>query len=74
MDPYDAFTARMRELVAGDRMAKAQVLTERYWGTSESPRWWRIPEQAYTKLVMAALGLIAAVFGVFPYKPGLAAS
>ncbi len=42
MDPAPLFMQRMRDLVAGDRMAKAQALTQRFWTEPFTGRWFHV--------------------------------
>jgi hypothetical protein len=42
VDPYKDFTDRMRELISGDRMERAKVLTKRFWSESFTGRWFHV--------------------------------
>ncbi len=41
-DPYDAFAACLRDLVAEERMAKAGALTQRFWNEPYTGRWFHV--------------------------------
>jgi hypothetical protein len=65
VDPYDAFTDQMRDLVAGHRMADAAVLTKKFWTEPFTGRWFhQIADSAHPNVITADDLVAVSTLGV----------